>query len=239
MQELATDNTTFIKLSRKILEWGWYKDVNTYKLFTHLLLVANIDDREWEGQLIKRGQFVTSIKHLSDETGLTVKETRTALNHLIRTNEVANTSTTKFRVITINNYDKYQNRAKREANKGQSEGKQRATTKEYKNIRNIYNVQDAHCAHFEKIWSLYPTKRGKGKVSDTKKKVLAKISLEEWERIIDRYKKSVKADRESGFNKRYQDGSTFFNSGYVDYTDSNYTEPEDIREDEQKGYDEI
>lgn len=91
-------------------------------------------------------------------------------------------------------------------------------------------------AHFESIWSLYPNKKGKGQVSDSKKRELTKINLEEWERIIDRYKKSVEVDRENGFNKQYQNGSTFFNSGYVDYTDSNYNESETETNDMWKGY---
>ena len=93
-------------------------------------------------------------------------------------------------------------------------------------------------AHFEHIWSLYPSKLGKGRISATKKKELAKISLEEWERIIDRYKKSVADDKENGFDRHYQNGSTFFNSGYVDFTDGNYAELEETKdEDWRKGYD--
>ena len=95
-------------------------------------------------------------------------------------------------------------------------------------------------AHFEHIWSLYPNKKGKGQVSDSKKKELAKISLEEWQRIIDRYKNSIDTDHRSGFKRCYQNGSTFFNSGYVDYTDENYAEPEENEsEDTWRGYEKL
>ena len=105
-----------------------------------------------------------------------------------------------------------------------------------KEKKKYINTNSAN-AHFEHIWSLYPSKLGKGRISATKKKELAKISLDEWERIIDRYKKSVEAEWENGFNKQYQNGSTFFNSGYVDYTDENYAEPEENEsEDTWKGY---
>jgi hypothetical protein len=79
-------------------------------------------------------------------------------------------------------------------------------------------VQEA-CTLFEKVWDLYPNKKGKGQVSDTKKKALLKIGEEELTRAIERYKKHL--DANSSWLKP-QNGSTFFNSGYVDYLDENY-----------------
>lgn len=73
-------------------------------------------------------------------------------------------------------------------------------------------------ALFEKLWKLYPVKKGKGQVSDAKKLKLLKIGYDEMARAIDRYKKYV----ESVDYLQYQNGSTFFNSGYVDYLDANY-----------------
>ena len=71
---------------------------------------------------------------------------------------------------------------------------------------------------FERLWSLYPNKKGKGKVSDTAKKKLLKIGQEELERAIQRYKTEL--EKEGWRLPQY--GSTFFNSGYVDYLDANY-----------------
>lgn len=81
-------------------------------------------------------------------------------------------------------------------------------------------VQEA-CTLFEKLWELYPNKKGKGQISDTKKKALLKIGEEELTRAIERYKKHL--DANSSWLKP-QNGSTFFNSGYVDYLDSNYSQ---------------
>lgn len=116
----------FIKISRKILEWEWYTDSNTKIVFLHCLLKANWKDKNWKGETIKRGQFVTSLEKIAQETNLSVKQVRVALNHLIRTNEVANLSTPQYRIITVKNYDKYQDRANQTANEGQTKGKQRA-----------------------------------------------------------------------------------------------------------------
>ena len=47
--------TTYIKLDRNILNWRWYKDANTFRLFIHLLLKANIRDHDFEHVTIRRG----------------------------------------------------------------------------------------------------------------------------------------------------------------------------------------
>ena len=68
----------FVKIDRKITEWEWYKVVNTRALFEHLIYIANYEDKKWQGITIQRGQVVTSIKSLSDETGLTEQEVKTS-----------------------------------------------------------------------------------------------------------------------------------------------------------------
>ncbi len=75
-----------------------------------------------------------------------------------------------------------------------------------------------HSEFFETIWNLYPNKKGKAKVSKSKIEELYKIGVDEIKRAIERYIKA-KPDWQA-----YQNGSTFFNSGYVDYLDKNYTE---------------
>lgn len=72
---------------------------------------------------------------------------------------------------------------------------------------------------FESVWKLYPNKKGKGQVSDAKKKILLAIGVEHIARAIDRYNTELKKDDW----RKPQNGSTFFNSGYVDYLDENYT----------------
>lgn len=38
-------NEGFIKLYRKMLEWGWYDDGPTKDVFIHLLLIASYEDK--------------------------------------------------------------------------------------------------------------------------------------------------------------------------------------------------
>lgn len=124
----------WIKIHRKLIDWEWYKDVNTFKLFMHLLLKANIETKKWQGLTINRGQLITSLKNLSHETGLTEKEVRTALSKLEKTKEVGKQSSSVNTTLTMLNYDLYQSMGKptdkQGANKGQGKGKQGATTKE-------------------------------------------------------------------------------------------------------------
>ena len=102
----------FIIVYRKIMSWSWYTDSKTKALFLHCLLMANHKEKMWCGIKIERGSFVTSLSHLSEETRLTVKEVRTALNKLISAKSVAKHSTTKNTMITVLNYDAYQSGGK-------------------------------------------------------------------------------------------------------------------------------
>lgn len=74
---------------------------------------------------------------------------------------------------------------------------------------------------FEEHWKLYPKKQGKGSISDSKKSELYKLG-DEFKRCIDRYIKQIKTEKTE--KKYIKNGSTFFNSGYIDYLDKNYTE---------------
>lgn len=98
----------YVKISRKILEWEWYKDVNTKVVFFHILLKANWKNGRFQGMEIPRGSFATSYQSLAEETGLTVMNVRTAIKHLKLTHEITVSKHSKFSVITVKNYDAYQ-----------------------------------------------------------------------------------------------------------------------------------
>ena len=87
-------------------------------------------------------------------------------------------------------------------------------------------------AFFFSLWELYPVKKGKGQVSDAKRKALYAIGAEEMQRAIDRYLQELKKDADW---RKPQNGSTFFNSGYVDYLDANFA-PDEARPVKQPTY---
>ena len=82
------EKSTFIKIDRNILKWRWYEDANTFRVFVHLIIKANIRDADFERITVKRGQLVTSYPHLSRDLGISVKSARTAIKHLKETGEV-------------------------------------------------------------------------------------------------------------------------------------------------------
>ena len=129
----------FIKLNRKIIGWEWYLNINVKTLFIHCLLKANWKDGRFEGKDIKRGSFVTSLEKLSKETGLSVRQVRTALDKLFLTGELTSTSFSKYRIVTVVNYNQYQLCDKQTDNqltsKRQASDKQVTTIEEVKKER--------------------------------------------------------------------------------------------------------
>ena len=129
----------YIRLYRKIGEWRWYDDKPTLILFIHLLITVNWKDEAWHDIMIRRGQRLCSLPILAKETGLSIKSVRTALSHLKETGEVADQSTSKYRIVTVNNFDKYQDGAGKTAGKGQARGRQGAANEEDNNIYTLSN----------------------------------------------------------------------------------------------------
>lgn len=144
-----------ISIHRKILDRERYDNINTKVLFIHLLLTVNIEDKQWRWKTIERGSRITSIWKLSEEIWLTVKQTRLALDRLINTWEIGKQTTNEYSKFSISKYDDYQSREWREkTNERQTEGKQRATTKEDKNIRTKEYIDDFQ--EFKERWNNVP-----------------------------------------------------------------------------------
>lgn len=150
---------SWIKLHRSILEWEWYDEPNTFRLFVHCLLKANHSEKTWRGTKINRGEFITSLQKLSNETGLTVKKIRTILGKL-KGKELAIKTSSQNTVIQVIKYDNYQITANEGQTDGQTKGKQRATTKNNKNNKKENNevcldeIQDSKKHVIEK-WIQY------------------------------------------------------------------------------------
>lgn len=98
----------WIKLHRQIVDWEWYTDHNTFRVFIHLLLTANHKDKKYRGIELKAGSIVTSRDILSMSTGLSVRQIRTALDKLKSTNELTIKTSPQGTIIQIVNYCKYQ-----------------------------------------------------------------------------------------------------------------------------------
>lgn len=90
---------------------------------------------------------------------------------------------------------------------------------DYENDKDIINNLAIAKSMFERLWKMYPNKKGKGQVSDTQKKRLLAIGEDKLVKAIERYSFELQKDADW---RKAQYGSTFFNSGYVDYLDENY-----------------
>lgn len=135
---------TYIKMFRRILDWGWYHDTNTFRVFMHILLTANYTPKEYKGQTIGVGECVFGRKAWAEELGLSERQVRTAIEHLKSTNEITVRATNKFSVITVTNWRLWQieeggatNALTNEAtNERPTTDQQPTTPKESKKVRN-------------------------------------------------------------------------------------------------------
>jgi len=166
-------NEGYIKLYRRMMKWGWYTDTPTKCVFLHILFLACYEPCYFKGVHLEPGQAVSSIRQIATDTGLTVKQVRTAINHLKETQEVAQSPCGKFSVFTVNNYNDYQctgtDEGKQMAQRGHSEGTD-PNIKKNKEVKNTpYTPQgdDADSPAFTKFWAAYPKKVGK---ADARKK---------------------------------------------------------------------
>lgn len=100
----------WVKFHNKILDWRWYTDANTFRLFFHLIVTANYKDKSWKNIVIRRGQRVASYDSLAKELQLSQRQIRTALKHLKATGEVTSEVTSEYSILTVVNYGIYQDR---------------------------------------------------------------------------------------------------------------------------------
>ena len=119
----------WISLHRKIVDWEWYKDENVFRVFMHLLLLANHEDNMWHGMIIKRGQTLTSYSRIAEALGsktMTVKKVRSAMQKLKTTKNVAYQRAGNGLLVTVENYEFYQSEEGRKADfravRGQTKG---------------------------------------------------------------------------------------------------------------------
>lgn len=154
----------WIKLHRSLLDWEWYDDINTFRLFIHCLLRANHSDAMWHGLTIKRGSFLTSLESLRKETGLTVSQVRTSISKLEMTSSVTSKSQARHRVITVLEYDRWQDNDKLSdseiARWSQDNRKIVATNKNEKKKKKKKNEKNTNSAALDfSVWPSQPSEQ--------------------------------------------------------------------------------
>ena len=129
----------YIQIHRKILEWEWFDDHNTFRLFMYLLLKANHKQRKYKGTTIKAGELVTGLSVLTQQTGLSVQQIRTSIKRLKSTNEITSVSTSQGTKIQVVNYLKYQLLTSELTNQQQTNNKRTTTNNNVNNDNNDNN----------------------------------------------------------------------------------------------------
>lgn len=140
----SIDDRTYLKLFRKLLSWEWYKDTNTFRVFMHILLNAQYKPSNYMGHPIGAGECVFGRKKWAEELGLSERQVRTALNHLISTNEVTIKTTNKFSIIHVVKWEFWQvdegratsKTTSKKSNKRPANDQQTTTYKEGKKVIN-------------------------------------------------------------------------------------------------------
>lgn len=105
---MMTENEGYIKLYRSFLQWEWHDDQSMVTVFLHCILLANWKSKQWHGQSIPRGTFITSIANLSSICGLAPNTVRSCLKRLQETGELTVQTSRKGTKIIVNNYANYQ-----------------------------------------------------------------------------------------------------------------------------------
>lgn len=226
-------STGWIKLHRRI------QDSDTFSRLTliqqvvaiYLILNANHKDGVWYDKIkgekveVKRGQLITSRNKMYTEwfkkdKDISEQKIRTALDKLDRLGFLTKQSTKGYTIITVLNYNVYQakkdddNQPSNQAiTKQQPSDNQAITTN--KNVKNVKNKnttsnQDSIESDFEKLWKLYPNKKGKATALKSYKRAIKKgATNKQIQDGIVAYKKHIV---EKGIEQDYQKhGSTFFN----------------------------
>ena len=91
----------WIKLHRSLLDWEWWDDETTTRLWITILLSVNHEQKKWKGQTIEAGQMLTSYASLAKKSGLSVQSVRTSINRLKSTHEITCESTHRFTLISV------------------------------------------------------------------------------------------------------------------------------------------
>lgn len=126
----------YIKYWRKMDDWAWIDDKDTFYVFMRMISFANWKAKAWQHVVVQRGSFITSRNKLAARLGVSVRQLRTIEKKLISSGEIEVKTTNKFTTYIIVKYEEYQSEEEKTTNKTsherQASDKQATTTKEGK-----------------------------------------------------------------------------------------------------------
>lgn len=218
----------WLKLYRSILDSAVFQDAEVLKVWIWLLCNVAFEQHDTicYGKVIhlKPGQIATGRKKIAQCTDLNENKVYRALTAIKSLGNIEIKSTNKYSIITVVNWDKYQDEnGKRTANEQQNNSK--TTTEEqqdnnkrtqHKNGKNGKKEKNIYiCSFFQSVWDEYPKKLGKNKVTKAAMEQLEEAGEDAVMSAVRRYVEKIKRD---GTDEKYiMHGSTFFNGAWRDY----------------------
>ena len=118
----------WIRLDRRIMESFVWDDPEALKLWLYLLMGAATEDKTavFNGKplSLKRGQIVFGLNSASARLGISVRRLRTTIKRLENCHQIDKQNYSKYSIISITNYCKYQDSDKQTTSKRQSKRQQ-------------------------------------------------------------------------------------------------------------------
>lgn len=198
----------WIKLHRQITEWEWYSDTNACRVFLHLILTANWKAGRFKGVDVPVGSRITSHANLGSPIGLSVQQTRTALDKLQSTGEITVKSTGFGLLVTVTKYASY-NAGYSANQQGNQQGEQQfdnslITVEQQQSNNNIRRKEGKNGEEgkkqrlFDSFWQAYPKKVSKPSAEKAWRAKKADTLIDKILPALERFKQSESWRKESG-----------------------------------------
>lgn len=218
----------WLKLYRSILDSAVFQDAEILKVWIWLLCNVAFEQHDTicYGKVIhlKPGQIATGRKKIAQCTDLNENKVYRALTVLKSLGNIEIKATNKYSIITVVNWDKYQDENVKRTSSEQQNNSKTATEEQqgdskrtqHKNGKNGKKEKNIYiCSFFQSVWDEYPKKLGKNKITKAAMEQLEEAGEDAVMSAVRRYVEKIKMD---GTEEKYiMHGSTFFNGAWRDY----------------------
>lgn len=175
----------WIKLHRSILDNWVASEPESLAVWVRLLSEANHKEtkKRFNGSLVTigRGQVVFGLNAFSDKSGVSISKLRRILSELESDGMISRQITSKYSLITITCFDKYQDADSQATSNTQADSKRTTGESQHrKNVKNGKNVKIKDLFDAERIipiWNSLGCKQHKG-LTQAAEKALAKTYKE-------------------------------------------------------------
>lgn len=188
----------YVRVYRSFEEWQWYSDIPCKVLYLHCILQANHVTKKWQKIAIGKGTFLTSVSKLSNDTGLTIQQVRTALQKLKSTNDITYKTTNKYTVIEVCNYCDWQNpeteinKENNMQNNKQITNAQQTNNKRITTTNNANNIIERENRENFEILIKYAELKGVKSPTAYASKVIKETSEENLKNVVESLQKEIK-----------------------------------------------